>query len=146
MQSDESGFKPINRGYNEVFRAGRLSLGVVVPIEAYPRGPAPTMARHLERARLVDSLGYAALCNLSLVSIAWRVAAPLEEVQAEVVAAIALSRRVGSAETGEQRHRRRLLLDGEVSASPLVPRPVVELHVLISHRRERQPRERASPP
>ncbi len=61
MQDDAPGFAPINRGYNAVFRRGRLSLGVVVPIEAYPRGPVPTMTRHLERARLVDALGYAAL-------------------------------------------------------------------------------------
>ncbi len=27
------GFEPINRGYDSVFRSGRLSLGLVVPLE-----------------------------------------------------------------------------------------------------------------
>ena len=55
-----SEFERINCGYDAVFRAGRLSLGLVVPIESYPSGPLPTMERHLERVRLVESLGFSA--------------------------------------------------------------------------------------
>ena len=55
------GFRPINRGYGSVFQPGRLTLGLVVPIETYDRGPVPTMQRHLDRARLADDLGFAAL-------------------------------------------------------------------------------------
>jgi luciferase-type oxidoreductase len=54
-------FRPINRGYDAAFRLGRLSLGLVAPLEAYDRGPVPSMARHLERAQLAESLGFSAL-------------------------------------------------------------------------------------
>ena len=58
---DLSEFNQINKGYNSVFRAGRLSVGLVVPLEAYTDSPVPTMNRHLERVRLVDELGYSAI-------------------------------------------------------------------------------------
>ncbi len=58
---DAPGFESINRGYDSVFRPNRLSLGVVAPIEAYPRGPVPTMTRHIERVRLIEALGYSAV-------------------------------------------------------------------------------------
>ena len=32
-RQDQQLFQPINRGYNDVFQPGRLSLGLVVPIE-----------------------------------------------------------------------------------------------------------------
>ncbi|MEO0828240.1 MAG: LLM class oxidoreductase [Cyanobacteria bacterium J06642_9] len=51
----------MNRGYNAVFRPNRLSLGLVVPIETYARGPVPTMERHLERVQLAEELGFAAV-------------------------------------------------------------------------------------
>lgn len=54
-------FEPINRGYDSVFHPDRLTLGVVVPMETYATGPVPTMTRHLERVRLVEELGYAAI-------------------------------------------------------------------------------------
>ncbi len=55
------GFRTINRGYNSVFRPGRLSVGLVVPLERYDAGPVPTMEHHLDRARLADALGFSAL-------------------------------------------------------------------------------------
>lgn len=54
-------FQPINRAYASVFRPGRLSLGLVVPIEGYPAGPVPTMKRHLERVQLAEALGFASV-------------------------------------------------------------------------------------
>ncbi|MEM6439974.1 MAG: LLM class oxidoreductase [Pseudomonadota bacterium] len=54
-------FPMINAAYGAVFRPGRLSLGLVAPLEAYAVGAAPTMTRHLETARLADRLGFAAL-------------------------------------------------------------------------------------
>ena len=56
-----TGFQPINRGYNSVFRPNRLSLGLVVPIETYPRGPVPTMEHHIERVQLAEKLGFSAV-------------------------------------------------------------------------------------
>ncbi len=59
--TDTPTFQQINRGFNAVFKPNRLSIGIVVPIETYLRSPVPTMNRHLERARLVEDLGFAAL-------------------------------------------------------------------------------------
>jgi len=56
-----TGFPPINAGYDTVFQLGQLSVGLVVPIEAYPQSPRPTMARHLERVQLAEALGFAAV-------------------------------------------------------------------------------------
>lgn len=58
---EATGFQPINRGYNSVFHPNRLSLGLVVPIEAYPRGPVPTMEHHIERVQLAEELGFSAV-------------------------------------------------------------------------------------
>ncbi|MEO0539549.1 MAG: LLM class oxidoreductase [Cyanobacteria bacterium P01_A01_bin.105] len=58
---EEIGFRSINQGYNTVFRPNRLSLGLVVPIETYAKGPVPTMARHVERVQLAEALGFAAV-------------------------------------------------------------------------------------
>ncbi|MEM6343904.1 MAG: LLM class oxidoreductase [Bacteroidota bacterium] len=54
-------FESINRAYNSVFQAGKLSLGIVVPIEHYPHGPVPSMQQHLERVQLVERLGFKAI-------------------------------------------------------------------------------------
>ncbi len=54
-------FQSINRGYNSVFCPNRLSLGLVVPIETYTRGPVPTMDDHIERVQLAEDLGFSAV-------------------------------------------------------------------------------------
>ncbi|MEM9816986.1 MAG: LLM class oxidoreductase [Cyanobacteria bacterium P01_D01_bin.6] len=54
-------FQPINRAYNAVFRPNRLSLGLVVPIETYTKGPVPTLERHIERVQLVEELEFSAV-------------------------------------------------------------------------------------
>ena len=54
-------FRSINHGYDSTFRPGRLSLGLVVPLENYASGPVPSMSRHLERVQLAEKLGYAAV-------------------------------------------------------------------------------------
>lgn len=60
-QVEKIEFQPINRGYNSVFQPNRLSLGLVVPIETYPKSPVPTMARHVERVQLAEELGFSAV-------------------------------------------------------------------------------------
>lgn len=59
MQPTE--FAQINVAYNRVFRPGRLSVGLVLPLEAYAVGTEPTLRGHLEAARRVEDLGFAAL-------------------------------------------------------------------------------------
>lgn len=54
-------FPTINNAYNQTFQPGRLSLGLVVPLEHYPDSPIPTMENHLERAKLAEQLGFSAL-------------------------------------------------------------------------------------
>ncbi|QIE59112.1 LLM class oxidoreductase [Rasiella rasia] len=51
-------FENINMAYNSVFKENELSVGVVVPIERYARGPEPTMQDHLQRVKQVESLGF----------------------------------------------------------------------------------------
>ncbi|WP_254702280.1 MULTISPECIES: LLM class flavin-dependent oxidoreductase [unclassified Roseivivax] len=54
-------FEPLNRGFDATFRPGRLSIGLVVPLAAYPHSAVPDMARHMDLARLADGLGFSAL-------------------------------------------------------------------------------------
>ena len=54
-------FSPINRGYDGVFKPGRISVGLVVPIESYPGSPVPSMAQHIERVQLAEELGFSAV-------------------------------------------------------------------------------------
>jgi len=59
MQPTE--FAQINVAYNRVFRPGRLSLGLVLPLEAYAVGAEPTLRGHLKAAQRAEELGFAAL-------------------------------------------------------------------------------------
>jgi len=54
-------FETINKGYNSVFQSGEMSLGLVVPIEYYRVGQAPTMEHSLQRVQLAEKLGFKAL-------------------------------------------------------------------------------------
>ena len=54
-------FSRINRGYDATFQVGRLSLGLVVPITAYPNNPVPDMTGHLARVQRVEALGFRAV-------------------------------------------------------------------------------------
>lgn len=56
-----SGFPRINRGYHRTFQPGKMTLGLVVPLETYDRHPVPTMERHLERVQLAERLGFSAV-------------------------------------------------------------------------------------
>ena len=58
---DETLFTPINQGYNRVFSFGKLSIGLVVPIENYADSPVPQMDRHVERVQLAERLGFSAV-------------------------------------------------------------------------------------
>ncbi|MEO0915832.1 MAG: LLM class oxidoreductase [Pseudomonadota bacterium] len=62
MDSSSTGvFPEINAAYNSVFRPRRLSLGLVLPLEAYVVGAAPTMQGHIATAQLAETLGFASL-------------------------------------------------------------------------------------
>ena len=57
----ETAFQSINAAYNTVFQPNRLSIGLVVPLEAYMTSPVPAMAHHVERVQLAEELGFSAV-------------------------------------------------------------------------------------
>ncbi|MEO0343237.1 MAG: LLM class oxidoreductase [Pseudomonadota bacterium] len=57
----DNSFAALNNAYNKTFEPDELSIGLVVPIEAYPNSLSPTMADHVEKAKLADELGFRAL-------------------------------------------------------------------------------------
>ncbi|MEO0370200.1 MAG: LLM class oxidoreductase [Pseudomonadota bacterium] len=54
-------FPTLNRAYAETFQPGKLTVGLVAPLEAHGNSPVPTLERHIERAKLADALGFASL-------------------------------------------------------------------------------------
>ncbi|MBE1299181.1 MAG: TIGR03571 family LLM class oxidoreductase [Alteromonadaceae bacterium] len=54
-------FENINKGYNSTFQFGRLSVGLVVPIERYEHSPVPAMNRDIARVKLAEELGFSAV-------------------------------------------------------------------------------------
>lgn len=61
MTREDQGFPSINRAYDTVFQPGRLSLGLVVPIDAYPVGATPQLASQIERVQRAEALGFSAV-------------------------------------------------------------------------------------
>lgn len=59
--NEETGFESINQGYNSTFRQGKLSLGMIAPLENHTMEPVPTMKRHIERVQLAEELGFSAI-------------------------------------------------------------------------------------
>ncbi len=54
-------FPSLNQGYNRVFRAGKLSLGLVVPVVEYTQSRVPDMHDQVRRIQLAESLGFTAV-------------------------------------------------------------------------------------
>ncbi len=54
-------FDRINTAFNRVFQPDRLSVGLVLPLEAYAVGAVPSLEKHLQVAQLADQLGFSAL-------------------------------------------------------------------------------------
>lgn len=57
----QENFDSINTGYNKLFKLGRLSIGLTVPIENYSTSPVPTMEQHIEIIQMAEALGFAAI-------------------------------------------------------------------------------------
>ncbi len=47
--------------FNRIFRPGRLTFGMIAPLEAYPNTPFPTLKGHERMAKLVDDAGFASM-------------------------------------------------------------------------------------
>ncbi|WP_298835806.1 LLM class oxidoreductase [uncultured Roseobacter sp.] len=54
-------FPAFNRAYSAAFNPGRLTVGLVTPLEACAYEEFPTLERHIERAKLAEALGFTAL-------------------------------------------------------------------------------------
>lgn len=54
-------FESINKGYNQTFKPGQLSIGLVVPIENYDSSPVPSMRDHVAKIQQVEALGFKAI-------------------------------------------------------------------------------------
>jgi len=50
-----------HRGFGRVFQPGKLTLGLIAPLEGYPDSVAPTLDNHVEMVRKADEIGIAAL-------------------------------------------------------------------------------------
>ncbi|MEM9853878.1 MAG: LLM class oxidoreductase [Pseudomonadota bacterium] len=61
METKELTRPTLNAAYARTFQAGKLTLGLVVPIERYAASAVPTMADHTARAQQAEALGFAAL-------------------------------------------------------------------------------------
>jgi len=61
MNNSSQSFDNLNKAYNSVFKFGKMSIGLVVPIEQYDSHPVPTMENHIERVKLVEKLGFASI-------------------------------------------------------------------------------------
>jgi luciferase-type oxidoreductase len=46
---------------DRIFPERRLAVGLILPLESHPDGPAPTMNDHAAMARLAESMGFSAL-------------------------------------------------------------------------------------
>jgi len=46
-------------GFRQMFASQKLTLGFILPLEAYPNTPAPTMKEHAAIGKLADELGFA---------------------------------------------------------------------------------------
>ncbi|WP_299933804.1 LLM class oxidoreductase [uncultured Pelagimonas sp.] len=57
-QQDNQSFPVLNRAYNTVFQPGRLTVGLVVPIENNAHQAVPKMHDHIERVQLAERLGF----------------------------------------------------------------------------------------
>ncbi|MGE1526895.1 hypothetical protein ACUDA6_12510 [Pseudomonas ceruminis] len=49
-------------GFRRMFAPGRLTLGFILSLEAYPDMPAPTMRDHVTVMRYADQAGFAGVC------------------------------------------------------------------------------------
>lgn len=61
VSQNQQAFPRLNPAYNHVFQMERLSLGLVVPIEAYPNHAVPRLQQHIQRVQLAETLGFSAV-------------------------------------------------------------------------------------
>lgn len=50
-----------HRGFARLFVPGKLTLGLILPLETHPHGPAPTMEHHVEMAKRAERLDFGCL-------------------------------------------------------------------------------------
>lgn len=61
MQVNTDSFQAMNKGFNSVFQANSLSVGLVVPIENYADSAVPTMENQLQHIKRAEELGFSSV-------------------------------------------------------------------------------------
>lgn len=61
LKRTDANFASINAGYNSVFKKGKLTVGLVAPLESHAHSAVPTMECHVERVQLAERLGFSAI-------------------------------------------------------------------------------------
>lgn len=54
-------FQRLNKAYNRTFQPARMTIGLVLPLAAYPNTDVPSMQGHLQRVQLAEQLGFSAV-------------------------------------------------------------------------------------
>lgn len=57
----ENEFETINKGFNNTFKANKLTIGLVIPLEHYQVGQIPSMENQIELITLCEQLGFNAV-------------------------------------------------------------------------------------
>lgn len=50
-----------SESFSRVFADGKLSMGLLTPVESYPNSPFPTLHEHVQTARLAEEAGFASI-------------------------------------------------------------------------------------
>ncbi len=61
MNAQSMSFKSMNKAYNAVFVSNKLSVGLVVPLDAHQHNPVANMDRDVERIQLAEELGFSSV-------------------------------------------------------------------------------------
>ena len=48
-------------GFARLFAPGKLTIGLILPLETHPRSPAPTLQNHVEMAQQAEAMGFGCL-------------------------------------------------------------------------------------
>lgn len=58
MNNDSNKFETINKAYNSTFKVGKLTIGLVLPLESYEIHALPNMKNQIQRILLAEKLGF----------------------------------------------------------------------------------------
>ncbi|SES64704.1 LLM class oxidoreductase [Thalassotalea agarivorans] len=54
----QTSFPTFNSGYNQLFKLGKLTVGIIAPVDNYAVGEQPDLTQHVKRIQLAESMGF----------------------------------------------------------------------------------------